>query len=438
MPAAAGGDAVYLQTATTGPGTIEVTAVAGGWKNLQQAFPNDGTRVSYAILNSSLVPIEWGYGLTDYGGSTDQLQRSDVVDPSGGAVTLSGSNFVIVTQLGEQVDGMPWQDVASAATTDIGNVKSPFVNVTGSATITGLGTPKQGYPLVWVKFAGDSASPQGFATLTHGASLILPGGDDIETALGDVAAFKHEGAGVWRCVGYERADGTAVVGATSGTLSKSAAYTVTTDDNGKTILANPTTSYTITLPAAATAGDGFQITVMRFDSGVGETITIDADGSETINGATTLVLRQPWAVATLKSYGTNWVVVSRSQLSAVLLFSSGIATIASGSTDYFGGTANEAGTKDLAQIPVPFAGRVRGLQIKTNGSPGAGQSFTYTLMLNGSAVAITATMSDSATTASDTSNKVTVAAGDLLEIRCVTSGSAAARFHRATLIVEEF
>lgn len=203
MPAAAGGDAVYLQTSTTGTGPVEVAAVAGGWKGLQEAFPLDGTLVQYAILNSSLVPIEWGYGTTDYGGAENQLQRTEVVEPSGGAFELAGNNYVIVTQLGEQLDGMNWQDVASAGTTDIGNVKSPFVNLTGSATITSLGTPKAGFPLVWLKVAGDSASPQGFPTLTHNAtSLILPGGANIATALGDVIAMKHEGSGNWRCVGY--------------------------------------------------------------------------------------------------------------------------------------------------------------------------------------------------------------------------------------------
>lgn len=87
-----------------------------------------------------------------------------------------------------------WSDLASATSTDLGSVDSAFVNVTGTTTITGLGTPSADRPLKWVKFAGA-------LTLTHNAtSLILPTGSDISVLAGDVAAFKYEGSDNWRCV----------------------------------------------------------------------------------------------------------------------------------------------------------------------------------------------------------------------------------------------
>jgi hypothetical protein len=46
-------------------------------------------------------------------------------------------------------------------------------------------------------------------TLTHnGTNLILPAAANITTAAGDVAVFRSEGAGNWRCISYTQAGGT--------------------------------------------------------------------------------------------------------------------------------------------------------------------------------------------------------------------------------------
>ena len=89
-------------------------------------------------------------------------------------------------------------DVASATTCDIGAAASNYVRITGTTTITGLGTIASGVRRQ-VVFAG-------ILTLTHNAtSLILPGGATITTAAGDCALFESEGSGNWRCVNYQRA-----------------------------------------------------------------------------------------------------------------------------------------------------------------------------------------------------------------------------------------
>lgn len=94
--------------------------------------------------------------------------------------------------------------VASASTTDIGATASQRISVTGTTTITSFGTvPNQ---LRFVTFAGA-------LTLTHNATtLILPGGANITTAAGDAACFSSDASGNWRCLSYQKADGTAVVG----------------------------------------------------------------------------------------------------------------------------------------------------------------------------------------------------------------------------------
>lgn len=89
-------------------------------------------------------------------------------------------------------------DIASATTTDIGAATGNYLDVTGTTTITGLGTVQAGTRRI-VTFTGA-------LLLTHNAtSLILPGGANITTAAGDVAAFVSLGSGNWRCVAYQKA-----------------------------------------------------------------------------------------------------------------------------------------------------------------------------------------------------------------------------------------
>lgn len=97
-------------------------------------------------------------------------------------------------------------DIASATTTDLAaaSTEGLFHDVTGTTTVTGLGTVAAG---VWkvIKF-------EGALTLTHNAtSLILPGAANITTADGDVGIFVSEGSGNWRCVNYLAATGRPII-----------------------------------------------------------------------------------------------------------------------------------------------------------------------------------------------------------------------------------
>jgi hypothetical protein len=86
-------------------------------------------------------------------------------------------------------------DVASATTTDIGAATAEFVDVTGTTTITGLGTISAGIVRV-VRFTGA-------LTLTYNAtSLILPGAANIQTTAGDVGIFRSLGSGNWVCTAW--------------------------------------------------------------------------------------------------------------------------------------------------------------------------------------------------------------------------------------------
>ena len=95
-----------------------------------------------------------------------------------------------------------------------------------------------------------------------------------------------------------------------GVAGKSADYTVTPADFGAAITVDASGgARTVTLPPAATAGEGFKLVVKKSDTS-SNAVTIDGDGSETIDGATTKVLRLPYQSAALVCDGTKWHVMA--------------------------------------------------------------------------------------------------------------------------------
>ena len=88
-------------------------------------------------------------------------------------------------------------NIASASTVDLSTATGDVITVTGTTTITGLGTVSAGMRF-WLVFSGA-------LTLTHnGTSLILPGAANITTVAGDVACFESLGSGNWRCLVYTK------------------------------------------------------------------------------------------------------------------------------------------------------------------------------------------------------------------------------------------
>jgi len=141
--------------------------------------------------------------------------------PTGSDSPTSGDDYFRSIQAIIRSTNAKGADIASTTTTNIGAATGEFVDVTGTTTITGLGTIAAGIVRT-VRFTGA-------LTLTHNAtSLILPGGTNITTANGDVAQFRSLGSGNWNCVGYIKADGTSVVIADSSiTTAKIAGSAVT-------------------------------------------------------------------------------------------------------------------------------------------------------------------------------------------------------------------
>lgn len=92
------------------------------------------------------------------------------------------------------------------------------------------------------------------------------------------------------------------------TETKSADFSVAVaTDDGKEFLCSGTT--TATLPTAASAGAGFRVSFIKTDA-AGTSVTIDGNGAETVNGATTYVLSSQYATVTAFCTGSAWLLVT--------------------------------------------------------------------------------------------------------------------------------
>lgn len=204
--------------------------------------------------------------------------------------------------------GTKGADLASAATVDLGTATGIWVHVTGTTTITGLGTVAAG-ALRFVTF-------DGALTLTHNAtSLILPTGANITTAAGDTALFASEGSGNWRCLGYWRKNGQPLVaGAASEPVSA-----LTNSSGTVTVNCSLGKNFTITLAANVTTLSLTNLNGSGFVTELEVEIKQDATGSRTfalpasfkaLGGSDTAIASAANAVTVLSAKtwdnGTTW------------------------------------------------------------------------------------------------------------------------------------
>ena len=167
-------------------------------------WPNGASLIAGEIPASAQVVVQVATVTT--GTPTFHLQSCTrpALHRTGGTLTGATTASATVTMSGAAINEAQGSDIASATTTDIGAATGNYVKVTGTTTITGLGTVQAGTRRA-VEFTG-------ILTLTHnGTSLILPTSANITTAAGDVATFVSLGSGNWKCVNYMRANGNPVL-----------------------------------------------------------------------------------------------------------------------------------------------------------------------------------------------------------------------------------
>jgi hypothetical protein len=183
-------------------------------------------------------------------GGVVELAAADLVTNNVYTATYDGVQFVI----SEQRPYSQGTAVISAATVNLDAANGDYLQITGTTAITAI-TLQQGEQRT-LEFAGA-------LTFTNSASLILPGGTNISTLVGDTAVVRGEAAGVVRCIAYNRAAGApfsrdAIAGFTYSTPGGNTTVTIgpgQAADSTNSLLMTVGTAYTKTL-AAWTVGTG--------------------------------------------------------------------------------------------------------------------------------------------------------------------------------------
>jgi hypothetical protein len=136
-----------------------------------------------------------------------------------------------------------------------------------------------------------------------GAFVIDVGGLKSLTVAGQWCDVVLQQTGTWRLV----ASGSVLDGVVEAVASKNADYTLTASD--RTVLVDASgAARTMTLPAAA-SHLGRVYSIKKTDSSA-NTVTVDGNASETIDGALTKVLTAQYEVVTIQSDGANWHIIA--------------------------------------------------------------------------------------------------------------------------------
>jgi len=276
----------------------------------------DATTTSYKTVYqdaAETTPLANNAGTQITFDSSGRLEQPVYVGSGAWKFTLeTAAGVVFVTQ-----DNIPGETVLTTSTFARPNM--PVLSKSLSYTVLqdDIGSMIQADPtggdvtitLISAVTAGNGAQIGVQHVGTAGKVIVaVPGGETVNGAstvtirVPRAGAIFTSNAGVWSGP---------VTSAPFATLSKTTTYTVGVVDHGKTILADATGgAFTITLPAASDAGDGFEITIIKTDASA-NAVTVDGDGSETINGAANHALSLRWQSATLRCDGSNWQIKER-------------------------------------------------------------------------------------------------------------------------------
>ena len=241
---AGGGDWDALSTPAISSGTLTINLADPTWYRV--TLNQNVTTITFTNFPTGKVPVFAIEFVQDGTGGRTVVFPGSIVADDGGSIpqpaTAAGASTVYTFSSSDNgttykyasgvengftvsvgaINESPLTTIASAATVNLAASTSNTINISGTTTITSLGTMAAG--------ATRRLIFQGALTLTHNAtSLILPSGANITTAAGDAAEFVSLGSGNWKCYNYERANGTSVaLGPTS-----SPTFTALTLTNGQ-------------------------------------------------------------------------------------------------------------------------------------------------------------------------------------------------------------
>lgn len=179
--------------------TNTITVLASGSDTIDAGTPKVINIQDYGIC---FIADSQGWVSTDFNGNRAGLFTSLAIDELKERTASGGIQISSPINLVTAINQSKGSDVASASTTNIWSTSGNTVHITGTTTITSLGTAPQAGARRTVVF-------DGALTLDNGANLILPSSANITTSAGDVAEFFAETTTQIRCLYYSKSDGKA-------------------------------------------------------------------------------------------------------------------------------------------------------------------------------------------------------------------------------------
>jgi len=276
--------------------------------------PVDGDSYIVDAASFAIVAVDTGGEIVSVGGDqTGRIGANDAIEIDGstgndGTYTVasvlfdSGANETDITVNENITDATADGNLLHADDAFNGQRNSVAFFYGGDWSFV---TPIEGMGPLWVndedvEVRFDGAS---WATTAGGG-----GGASDFTGLGDTPSG-YTGSARRMAVVNSSEDALEFVGLGMPVQAKTGNYTVASSDHGQQIAVTDTTSArTITLLAAATAGDGFTIAVYIEDAT--NKVTIDADGTELIDGSETLDLVTGGDGVLLVCDGSKWRTVA--------------------------------------------------------------------------------------------------------------------------------
>jgi len=226
--------------------------------------------------------------------------------------TLTGA--CLSQEIANLYKGTKGANLASAATVTLTSATGNVVHITGTTTITSFDNASAGVVRIVIF--------DGALTLTHNAtSLILPTGANITTAAGDTAVMFCDTTNNWRCLSYQRKDGSPLVSAStvSDAILRSPVNTLTNSSGTVTVDCSLGRNFTITLAANVTTLTLSNLAGAGYATEIEIEIKQDATGSRTfalpasfkaLGGSDTVIASAANAVTVLSAKtfdnGTTW------------------------------------------------------------------------------------------------------------------------------------
>lgn len=152
------------------------------------------------VVNGTLIDPAWANNtLSDIGNElTNSLDKAGRTTPTAN-LPMGGFKFTALAAGSvagnsvryEQALNNDLTTISSAATVDLAGTLATSVSVTGTTTLTSFGTGAAAGVRKWVTFASA-------LSLTHSATLLCPGAQNLSILAGETIGVRSEGSNVWR------------------------------------------------------------------------------------------------------------------------------------------------------------------------------------------------------------------------------------------------